>query len=217
MSKSKFYDVAKRTIDVVTAITVGLIFSPLIILICLAIVLDSPGPIIYRHRRVGKNGKIFYLWKFRSMYDRADERFLSNKKFMKDFKRKEGWKFNNAGEDPRITRVGRFTRKYSLDELPNIVNILHGEMSMVGPRAYRKDLFGDEIAEMLKIYPDLSKILKVALSVKPGVTGPWQVAGRNKIPFDQRVQLDADYAKQKSLWQDIVILLKTPFAMLNRW
>lgn len=90
-------------------------------------------------------------------------------------------------------------------------------MSIVGPRAYRKDKVGDEIAEMLKVYPRLEKPLEKALSVKPGLSGPWQVAGRNKLSFDHRVELDAQYAEKKSLWDDIVIIFKTPFAMLNRW
>lgn len=217
MSTAKFYAITKRTLDFATALVVGVVFFPLMLLIILAIKLDSPGPAIYKQRRVGKDGEIFFIWKFRSMYHEADEQLVKNKDFMKSFKRKEGWKLE-ADEDPRITRVGRFIRKYSLDELPNLINILLGEMSMVGPRAYRKDdIFGDEIAEMLKIYPDLKKYLKVALSVKPGVTGPWQVGGRNKIPFDQRVKLDAAYARKKSFWEDIKIILKTPFAMLNRW
>lgn len=211
------YNNAKRLIDIVSALVVGVVFFPIIVLICLAIKLDSSGPIIYKQRRVGKDGKLFYIWKFRSMYDRAEEYLVSNTKFMKSIKKKEGWKLE-AARDPRITRVGRFTRKYSLDELPNLWNILYGDMSFVGPRAYRNDdIFGDEIAQMLKVYPRLNEFLSIALSVKPGLTGPWQVAGRNKIPFDKRVELDAQYARKKSILDDLVIILKTPFAMLNRW
>ena len=217
MSKLNLYDQTKRIIDIFCTIIIGLIFSPLIILICLAIRLDSPGPIIYKQRRVGKNEKLFYIWKFRSMYNKSEEYLAKDKDFMKSFKKKEGWKLD-AKVDPRITRVGRFTRKYSLDELPNLWNILVGDMSIVGPRAYRNDnIYGDEIAQMLKIYPKLSDKLESALSVKPGLTGPWQVTGRNEIPFDRRVELDEEYAKRKSLWDDFKILLKTPFAMLNRW
>lgn len=209
--------IIKRTLDIISTVVVGLIFSPIIILIAIAIKFDSPGPVIYRAKRVGKDGKAFDMWKFRSMVTAADAFLLKNPKYMKIFKKKEGWKFDEAAVDPRITRVGRFIRKYSLDELPNLWNILTGDMSMVGPRAYRKDKVGDEIAEMLKVYPQLVKPLKIALSVRPGLTGPWQVGGRNKLSFDHRVELDAQYAQKKSLWQDLVILLKTPFAMLNRW
>lgn len=211
------YEITKRFIDIIIALAVLIVFSPLIILISIGIVLDSPGPIIYKQRRVGKNGKIFDIWKFRSMYDRAENELLENKKFMKNLKKREGWKLE-ASQDPRITRVGRFIRKYSFDELPNLWNILSGDMSMIGPRAYRNDdIFGDEIAQQLKFFPKLKKELEVALSVKPGLTGPWQTTGRNKISWDKRVILDAKYARNKSLWDDFIIVLKTPFAMFNKW
>ena len=211
------YDILKRTTDVLAALFVIILFSPLIILIAIAIKLDSPGPAIYKAKRVGKNGKVFDMWKFRSMVDDADGFLLKHPEYMKVFKQKEGWKFNNAGEDPRITRVGRFIRKYTIDELPNLWNILTGDMSMVGPRAYRKDAVGDEIAEQLKIYPGLRREFEVALSIKPGLTGPWQTGGRNAISWDKRVALDAAYAKNKSIWRDFLIVLKTPLAMLNKW
>lgn len=211
------YEIFKRLIDIVCALAVILVFSPLIILIAVSIPLDSPGPTIYKQRRVGKNGKIFFIWKFRSMYDHIENKLVKDKRFMSELKKKEGWKLE-ANKDPRITRVGRFTRKYSLDELPNLWNILNGDMSMVGPRAYRNDdIFGDEIAQQLVFFPKLKKELDVALSVKPGLTGPWQTTGRNKISWDKRVALDAEYARNRSIWRDFVIVLKTPFAMFNRW
>ncbi len=215
--RDRFYNIVKRLVDIVSALTVGIIFLPLMLLITIAIKLDSPGPAIFKHRRIGQDGKIFYLWKFRSMFENPDQYILQNRELLKEFKKKEGWKFPDASRDPRITRVGRFIRKYSFDELPNLINILSGEMSMVGPRAYRKDLFGDEIKEQLKIYPHLQNKLKMALSVKPGLSGPWQVSGRNELPWDKRVELDAKYAREKSLLTDFKILLKTPFAMLNKW
>lgn len=211
------YEIAKRLIDIISALTVGIIFSPLIVLISIAIPLDSPGSAIYKQRRVGKNNKVFDMWKFRSMFNNVDQIMTKNKTFLKRFKKKEGWKLN-ANEDPRITRVGRFIRKYSLDEVPNLWNIFVGDMSMVGPRAYRRDdVFGDEIEQQLNFFPNLKKELEVALSVKPGVTGPWQTSGRNKISWDRRVLMDAEYARKKSLFEDIKIILKTPFAMLNKW
>ncbi len=187
------------------------------LLIAIAIKFDSPGPVIYKAKRVGRGGKIFDMWKFRSMVSDADEFLIGHPQYMKVFKKKEGWKFGDAGEDPRITRVGRFIRKYSFDELPNLWNILAGDMSMVGPRAYRRDAVGDEIAEQLKIYPQLNGQLKVALSVKPGLSGPWQVSGRNKLSWDRRVQLDAEYAARKSLLRDLFIIIKTPLVMFNEW
>lgn len=211
------YEIVKRITDIVCALAVILVFSPLIILIAIAIPLDSPGPVIFKQRRVGKNGKFFHIWKFRSMYDQAENLLAKDKSFLKKFKKKEGWKLD-ADEDPRITRVGRFIRKYSLDEVPNLWNILVGDMSMVGPRAYRNDdVFGNEIAQQLKFFPDLKKELDVALSVKPGLTGPWQTSGRNALSWDKRVKLDAAYAREKSVWRDCLYVLKTPFAMFNKW
>jgi len=211
------YDFLKRLIDICSSLGIFLIFSPLIFLICLGIKMDSPGPIIYKQRRVGKNGKPFYIWKFRSMYDHVDNVFAKDKKFLKNFKKKEGWKLS-AEEDPRITRTGRFIRKYSFDELPNLWNIFIGDMSIVGPRAYRNDdVFGDEMSQQLQFYPHLKDELQVALSVKPGLTGPWQTSGRNALSWDKRVKLDADYARRKSLLRDIFLIFKTPFVMLNRW
>lgn len=214
------YEPLKRLMDITSAIGVALLFSPLLILIAIAIKVDSKGPIIFKHRRVGKDGKIFYMWKFRSMVENANSvDFAKNKDFINKFKKKEGWKLE-ASEDPRITRVGRFTRKYSFDELPNLWNIFIGDMSIVGPRAYRRDSFGDEVEQQLALYKekaDLREKLKIAQSVKPGLTGPWQVGGRNKLPWDRRVELDAEYAQNKNILQDLFILMKTPFAMLNKW
>lgn len=211
------YEPIKRLMDITSALAVALIFSPIIILVAIAIKLDSPGPIIYKQKRIGKDGKIFDLWKFRSMVDDADEYLRDNKTFSQKFKRPEGWKAE-ASADPRITRVGRFTRRYTFDELPQLWNILNGDMSIVGPRAYRKDsIVGDEIEEQLKYHPHLREKVKLALSVKPGLSGPWQVSGRNKLSWDKRVELDADYAQNKTLAKDFLILLKTPFAMLNKW
>lgn len=217
-SKSSLvYDIWKRTIDVSSSLFVLVLFSPLLLLIAIAIKMDSSGPVIYKAKRVGKGGKVFGMWKFRSMIFDADEFLMKHPKYMKVFKKKEGWKFSDAGEDPRITRVGRFTRKYSFDELPNLWNILVGDMSMIGPRAYRKDSLGDEIEEQLSLYPGLRQKLNLALSIKPGLSGPWQTSGRNKLAWDRRVELDAEYASKRSIWVDILILLKTPLAMLNRW
>jgi lipopolysaccharide/colanic/teichoic acid biosynthesis glycosyltransferase len=157
------------------------------------------------------------MWKFRSMVENANSiEFKKNKEFMKMFKKKDGWKLN-ADEDPRITRVGRFIRKYSLDELPQLWNILRGEMSMVGPRPHRHDSFGNEIEEQLKIYPEMREEVKIALSVAPGVSGPWQTSGRNELAWNERIKKDAEYASKRSILNDIKIILKTPFAMINRW
>lgn len=210
------YNATKRLLDLLTASIVMVIFSPIWVLVPLLIVLDSKGPVFYKQKRVGKDGKEFFIQKFRTMYTNADKMLLENEELRTKFKKKSGWKFD-VEKDPRITRVGRLLRKFSLDELPQLLNIFEGQMSMVGPRAYRRDDVGDEIEEQLKLYPELKDEMKIALTVKPGLTGPWQTSGRNTLSWDQRVHLDAEYARRQSLWYDVVILFKTPRAMLSKW
>ena len=136
-----------------------------------------------------------------------------NSQLLKKFKDND-WKLEN---DPRITPFGKVLRSLTIDEFPQLLNVLKGEMSMVGPRAYRNDLAGNEIEEQLALYPKLRKQIDMVLTVKPGLTGPWQTSGRNMLPWDRRVELDAEYAKRKSLLYDMWIILKTPFAMINKW
>ena len=208
------YDPLKRLIDLVSAIGLLIIFSPIFLVAPILIKLDSPGPVFYKQRRVGKNSQEFYIYKFRNMIQNADQILIENEIFRKRFKQKSGWKIQG---DPRITQVGKWLRQFSLDELPQVFNILNGDMSIVGPRAYRNDQGGNEIKEQLKLYPHLKKDMKLALTVKPGLTGPWQTSGRNKLAWDQRVKLDAAYALRHSLLYDLWIILKTPFAMLSQW
>jgi lipopolysaccharide/colanic/teichoic acid biosynthesis glycosyltransferase len=210
------YEISKRILDLVSAILVLIFFSPVFLIAPILIKLDSPGPVFYKQRRVGKNGQEFWIYKFRNMVCNADDFLIKNIEFNKRFKNKSGWKVD-AKDDPRITRVGKWLRKFSLDELPQVINILKGEMSMVGPRAYRNDAAGNEIEEQLKIYPELRSKIKRVLTVKPGLTGPWQTSGRNKLPWDKRVELDTDYANNRSILYDLLIVLKTPFAMLSKW
>ena len=112
--------------------------------------------------------------------------------------------------DPRITPIGRFIRKHSIDEIPQLVNVLRGEMSIIGPRPY----YPDELEAQQNLYPNTKADVKVALSVQPGITGLWQVSGRSEVNFDKRIAMDAYYAKNKSLWLDLRIILKTPLVML---
>ncbi|MEX2053406.1 MAG: sugar transferase, partial [Patescibacteria group bacterium] len=123
--------------------------------------------------------------------------------------KKNNFKFHD-GEDPRITKVGRFIRRYSVDELPQFFNVLKGEMSLVGPRAYKPD----ELEYKLKEYPESKKDVETLLKVKPGITGVWQVSGRSELDFPQRAHLDAGYARRRSLVEDFKIILKTPWAMI---
>ena len=136
---------------------------------------------------------------------------LKNNRLLKQFK-KNDWKMK-ADEDPRITKLGRFLRSLTIDEFPQLWNVLRGEMSMVGPRAYLRE----ELKEQTSKHPETRKYVTDIISVKPGITGPWQVSGRNEIPFAKRAKLDAQYAREKSIWADIKILLKTPKAMLSKW
>ena len=113
--------------------------------------------------------------------------------------------------DPRVTRVGRFIRKHSIDEIPQLFNVLFGEMSLVGPRPY----YPDELVEQQRKYPHTKELVKIVLSAKPGITGHWQVSGRSEVNFDKRIKMDADYVKKRSLFMDITILLKSPWAMIS--
>lgn len=204
------YNVFKRVTDIVFSITLLILFLPIWIIVPILIKLDSPGPIIFKHKRVGKNGKEFYMLKFRSMIDGAhDYLHKHNPELLKKFKEGD-WKLEN---DPRITKLGRVLRSLTIDEFPQLINVLKGEMSLIGPRAYMKE----EIDEQTKKYPETRPLIKEILSIKPGVTGPWQVSGRNEIPFNRRAQFDAEYARQKSIIRDIIIILKTPKAMLSKW
>ncbi len=212
-----FYDITKRVIDILSVVILGTVFSPFLIVLPILVKLESEGPVLFSHKRVGKNGKEFKLYKFRSMYKNADEWLIKNKKLQSKFKNElGGWKMT-VDEDPRITKIGKFMRKLTLDEFPQLINVLKGEMSLVGPRPYRKDEVGDEIQEQLKKHPHLKEEIKVLLSVKPGITGPWQTSGRNEIPWDKQVELGADYARRRSILYDFWIIFKTPLAMLSKW
>jgi len=206
------YDQQKRILDIIVAFGLLVVFFPFWIVIPILIFLNSGTPIIFRHRRVGKNGNPFMIYKFRSMVPNA-QKMLQEKypHLLKKFKAGD-WKIE-AKKDPRITKLGRFMRAFTIDEFPQIFNVIRGEMSMVGPRAYVQE----ELDEQMEKYPETKKYLKDILAVKPGITGIWQTSGRNEIPFTQRAQIDGQYAHRQSIWQDIVIMFKTPKAMLSKW
>lgn len=207
-----FYDFGKRILDIILASALVVIFLPLWIIIPLLIKLDSVGPVLFYQPRVGKDGKIFWILKFRSMVANADDLLWKDVRFEKlrrQFQHQD-WKLEN---DPRMTKVGRILRKLSIDEFPQVFNVLKGDMSVVGPRAYRKK----ELEAQLKKYSQTKRWIDEALMVKPGITGLWQVSGRNDVPFDKRVEIDAQYAKRQSLIEDIWILLRTPKAMITKW
>lgn len=205
------YDVLKRGIDIVLSLILLIVFWPVILVTIIAIKLDSKGPILAdTPNRIGKDGKHFRMYKFRSMVQNAHNLLLSDEKYKQLYEeyKKSGYKLKN---DPRITRVGRFIRKYSVDEIPQFINVLLGDMSIVGPRAY----YPDEIRDQQKKYPHTKEAVKIVMSVKPGITGVWQVSGRSEINFDKRIQLDAEYAKRKSIFYDLYLIVKTPIAMIS--
>lgn len=211
VKKSVLYEVIKRCIDVIFSIILISIFLPVFVIVTIAIKATSKGPVLAdTPARVGRNGKLFKMYKFRSMIQNAHVLLREDPEFAKlyeDYK-KGSYKLKN---DPRITPVGRFIRKFSLDELPQFFNILNGEMSLVGPRAY----YPDELREQQKNYPNTQQAVKVVLSVKPGLTGYWQVSGRSEINFDKRIQMDAFYVHKRSILYDLYIIAKSPWAMIS--
>jgi exopolysaccharide biosynthesis polyprenyl glycosylphosphotransferase len=183
----------KWSIDVVAS-AFGLVFlSPLFLLMALAIKIDSPGPVFYRSERWGQYGRRIGIWKFRTMVDGAA-------KLLRDDKTLHAQYVDNIKlvHDPRVTRVGRWMRKFSLDELPQLFNVLTGEMSLVGPRPKLIDEAGKYGAA-----------LDTVLSVRPGLTGLWQISGRNGTTYEERVALDVQYVAHASIWWDMSILLRT--------
>lgn len=207
-----YQNFVKRILDIFVASLLAIIFLPIWLTVPLLIFLSSPGPIVYKHRRVGKDGKSFNMYKFRSMVVGADDILhRGDKKLLKKFKQMD-WKLE-AKDDPRITPLGRILRALTIDEFPQLYNVLRGDMSMVGPRAYLEQ----EITEQVKKYPGTEQLMQVVLSAKPGLTGLWQVSGRNEVTFDKRVALDAQYVNTRSLLNDLKILWKTPKAMISKW
>jgi exopolysaccharide production protein ExoY len=205
------YGVSKRILDLVGATLLLIIFSPIVLVTAILIRLTSSGPIFAdTPKRVGQYGKLFYPYKFRSMILNAHQLLRTDKRFKKLYQqyKKSSYKLH---EDPRVTKVGKFIRKHSIDEVPQLLNVVKGEMSIVGPRPY----YPDELDEQQKKYPQTQKLVKEMLTVRPGITGYWQVTGRSEINFDKRIEMDAYYARKKSMWLDILILLKTPWAMIS--
>ena len=200
-SLSRAAHAAKRTLDVVMAGASLLALAPLIAVIVAAIKLESRGPILFRQARVGRHGKVFRIYKFRSMYVGADER-KHDVAGINDLA--DGVMFK-IYTDPRVTRVGRLLRRFSLDELPQLLNVLRGEMSLVGPRPL--------------IIPEATALTHEwqgrRVDLRPGLTGPWQVSGRSHVPFDEMVRFDYQYVVGWSLARDIQILLATIPAVLS--
>jgi lipopolysaccharide/colanic/teichoic acid biosynthesis glycosyltransferase len=194
----------KRVIDLaVTGVAITLL-SPALLVVAVLIKLGSPGPVLYKHRRLGRNMREFWLFKFRTMYRDADQRLHRilevNPELAREFQ--ATFKLKN---DPRVTRVGKFLRRFSIDELPQLFNVIADQMSLVGPRPI--------VEKEVEYYRDYSLLL---FRVLPGATGLWQVSGRSETSYQQRVELDTRYVREWSLWTDVKILCKTAPAVLQR-
>lgn len=209
------YDFVKRLMDIFFSVILIIVFSPIMLVTAIIIKITSPGPVLVEKtnahmQRIGNNGRVFRLFKFRSMPVNADYLLTKDPRFKKLYSeyKKSSFKLH---DDPRVTKFGKFIRKYSIDETPQFFNVLKGDMSLVGPRPYH----ADELTEQQKRYPGTEPYVKITQTVKPGITGFWQVTGRSNINFDRRIRMDASYAKEKSILMDIKILLKTPIAMIS--
>ena len=199
--KGKIYRGFKRITDIVLGCVGLVLLSPVFLILAICIKIDSKGPVIFAHKRIGKNGKEFDMYKFRSMYENAEELI---EKFSEEQKREwqENFKLEN---DPRITKMGNFLRRTSLDELPQIVNIIKGDLSIIGPRPV--------IDEELEKY---GKNKDKFLSITPGLTGYWQANGRSNTTYEERMQMELYYIDNQSLLLDIKIFFKTIVSVLKK-
>ena len=193
---------AKRVTDVVATVAGGVLVLPLILVLALLVYLESGAPVFYTDRRMGQDGKLFSCIKFRTMV--SDAEALLQKMLEEDTKfREEYSKYHKLRDDPRVTRVGRYLRRTSLDELPQLWNVLRGEMSLVGPRPY-----------LPREPEEIGITQREILRVPPGITGPWQVSGRNRAFFSERVEMDGCYVRDWSMWLDILLLVRTVKTLL---
>lgn len=200
-SDKVIYHTIKRIIDIILSLVALVVLLPVFLIIAIAIKIDSKGTVFFKHKRIGKNGKDIYIYKFRTMKPNAEDMIKDfTEEQMKEFK--ESYKLK---DDPRITRIGKFLRKTSLDELPQIMNILKGELSIVGPRPV--------IDEELEKYEENKDKF---LSVTPGLTGYWQANGRSSTTYEERMDMELYYVDNCSLWLDIKIFFKTIVSVLKK-
>lgn len=200
LARRRIYGAVKRLMDVSLTLCALVLLSPLMLAIALVIVLDDGHPIFFQRTVIGRNGKRFGMWKFRSMVNGAEELLLEDDSLYAEYQQSNF----KLPHDPRVTRIGRILRKHSLDELPQLWNVITGDMSLVGPRAIpqvERSLFGD--------FADEREL------ILPGMTGLWQVSGRSDTGYDERIRLDRAYVEHCSLWMDIRILLRTVVVVVN--
>ena len=189
-----FYLIVKRTIDILGALIGLVLLSPIFLIVAIAIKLDSKGPIIFGHTRKGLHGKDIKVYKFRTMYENSQEIFNNFTKEQKE----EFYKNFKLENDPRVTKIGDFLRRTSIDELPQLINILNGSMSIVGPRTI--------VQKEIDLYGDYANKL---FSVVPGLTGYWQANGRSDTTYEERIKMDMYYIDNRGFWLDFKIIIKT--------
>ena len=198
------YSFLKRTVDITASATALLLLSPVFLVTSLAIKNDSKGPAMFTQKRIGKDGKLFEIYKFRTMVPDADKKLFelleNDEEAAKEYKLNKKLK-----NDPRITKIGNFLRKTSIDELPQLINVLKGDMSLVGPRPY----LPREIDDMGNYYDTI-------IESKPGITGLWQVSGRSNTTFEDRLEFDMEYNENKGFFYDMGLLTKTVGVVLNK-
>jgi exopolysaccharide biosynthesis polyprenyl glycosylphosphotransferase len=190
----------KRFFDIVVSILLIIFLHPILLITAIAIKLDSKGSVFYKYQRVGRNGKLFYIYKFRSMKNNADK---EKNKLIKFNSNQKGPLFKIIN-DPRVTKVGKFIRKTSIDELPQLWNVIKGDMSLIGPRPHLEKEVSQYISSQKRI-----------LSVRPGISGLSQVSGRSNLSFEKEILLDAYYCENMNIWLDFKIFIKTPFILIT--
>lgn len=205
ISKNKLEKALKRMIDIIGGLIGTILLIPLTIIVYISnLIVNDKGPVFYKQKRMGKNGKVFMMYKYRSMVvdaDRKLNRYLrENKEAKEEYK-----KYKKLKNDPRITKVGEFIRKTSIDEFPQFINVLKGDMSLVGPRPYLR-----------REKKDMGENYKIIISVKPGITGYWQVNGRSQTDFNERTSMDVAYVRDQTLWSDIKFIIKTVLNILKK-
>lgn len=205
-SKTIIEKIIKRIIDIVGGLVGTIVLIPLTIIIYIIrkFLHEDEGPLFYNQLRIGKDGKVFRMYKYRSMVIGADEKLF---KYLEENEeaRKEYKEYKKLKNDPRITKVGNFIRKTSLDEFPQFINVLKGDMSLVGPRPY-----------LPREKDDMGEYYEYIIQARPGITGYWQIAGRSEVTFDDRLKMDYDYIKNRSLKTDLKILVKTVLNVIKK-
>ncbi len=198
------YSFLKRTVDITASATALLLLSPVFLVTSLAIKNDSKGPAMFTQKRIGKDGKLFEIYKFRTMVPDADKKLFEL--LEKDEEAAKEYKLNKKlKNDPRITKLGAFLRKTSIDELPQLINVLKGDMSLVGPRPY-----------LPREMEDMGQYYDTIVECKPGITGLWQVSGRSNTTFEQRLEFDMEYNENKGFLYDMELLTKTVGVVINK-